>query len=128
MRFVKVDYAYAHLRVGLSYLGVACLVEISVLPHSRIDREHGDLRLVEAIERQFAPVRAPPECPVAGRTPENLFIVHPGGIAVQDDVRTIIGQAQGVRRCGFADIQVIIAGKCEAGGIGVISQIDYRRQ
>ena len=92
--FREVYETDAHLGILFASLWIMRAAERAVLPEGRIDGEHGHLAVVITVEGQFLAVGAPPERAVVARAAEYLFEIHPGGIAVQDYVGAVGGDAR----------------------------------
>ena len=99
------------------------LADLPVLAEGRIDREHRHFRVVEMIEGELLAVRRPPERAVAGRTAENLLVVHPGGVSVHHRLRPVEGQAAFLPVGDGHHIEVIGPGEGEHRGIRRIGEV-----
>ena len=69
-------------------------------------------------------IRRPPESPVARRAAEDLLIINPGGVAVQDHVGAVEGQALLPTRCNLIDIEVVVLRIGQAGRVRRPGQVD----
>ena len=58
-----------------------------------VDGKQRNLGIIHAHEYDLLAVWAPPIGLVAGGSSENLFKIYPAGIAIQDKICTIIGDA-----------------------------------
>ena len=99
------------------------LADLPVLAEGRVDREHRHFRVVEMIEGELFAVRRPPEGPVAGRTAEDLLVVHPRGVAVHHCGRSVEGQPAFLPVSDRNHIQVIGTRKGEHRGIRRIREV-----
>ena len=121
---LDVDHADAHFGIALPRLGVARAAQGAVLPSRRIDGEHRHFAVVETVEADAARIGRPPEGPVAGRAAENLLVIHPGGIAVQDHFRSVEGQPFLPAGGQVIDKEVVVPGEGQHRRIRRPGQID----
>ena len=120
--------AYLYRGIGLSGLGIAREGEFSVLAEGGVDGEHRHLAVVEAVEYYMAPVGTPPECAVVGRPSENLLVIHPGGVSVEDKIAPVAGILNFGPCFNVPDPQVVTPCKCNQRRIGRRSQVVFLRQ
>ena len=103
--------AQFHVGVGIAGLGIAGFFEASMGAICVVQREHFDAALVKAHIGQGTAVGAPPESAEGGGATEDFFPVHPAGVAVQDEVGAIGGEAGFLAGGHFYRVQVIVAGE-----------------
>ena len=121
------DESQSHFRIRVASLGVAGLMERAVLAPGRIDREHRHLRIVEPVEGDHPAVGRPPEGTVHRGAAEDLLVVHPGGVAVEDQVAAVVGVARHVLRAHVDRIQVVVQREGDLRGVGRPGGIDPAR-
>ena len=119
--------AQFHLGVRITGLGVAGLVELAVLALGRVDGEHRHLRVVETVEGDHLAVGRPPEGPVLRRAAEDLLVVNPGGVAVEDQVAAVVSVPGNVFRMDVDRVEVVLQRKGDFRGVGRPGGVDPAR-
>src|SRR5690606_38473935 len=61
LRSFCLNKSYFDLWIGITCLGVTGFLQITVLPFGNIDREHGDLCVIETHKSKLLATRRPPE-------------------------------------------------------------------
>ena len=116
-RIPEVDDADADLRIRLARLRIAGQLQRAVLADRGVDREHRHAAVVEAVEADLLRIRRPPESPVAGRAAEDLLVIDPGRIAVQDQVGPVEGQARLRTGRDVRDPEVVVTREGQFRGV-----------
>ncbi|OPZ61589.1 MAG: hypothetical protein BWY86_00724 [Candidatus Aminicenantes bacterium ADurb.Bin508] len=80
-----------HLRVGVAGLGVTLPFQVAVVPLGVEEGKDGNLALVETEEGDLPAVGAPPVGPVTAPPAENLLVVDPGGVPVENLFTPVLG-------------------------------------
>ena len=150
LAILEIHYTDAYLGIGIPALRIACHPDrtsrrrhilkiygatgilaitkletraVSIDSHRGINREERNLGVVETVETDLLRVRRPPESLIPGVTSEDLLIINPRRITIEDNIRSVRCQT-GLFLCG--DIhhpKIVIPGEGQLGRIRRIRQV-----
>ena len=105
------DKAQPDLGILVSCFGVSFYLQFSVGSPCSKKRESGNRAVVKTQESDSAAIRRPPESRISGPSSQDFFVVNPGGPAVVDRIRPIIGKLIFQPAFNIQEIKVMVACK-----------------
>ena len=112
-----------HIGVGVAGFWVAGFFEAAVAAIGVVQREHFNTALIKTHVGKRLAIGAPPKSTEGRWATKNFFPIHPAGIAVQNQIGTILGKT-GFFTCSYFNcIQIVIAGKGHKLFVGAESRI-----